>query len=94
MATGSDEFRAQSLRVTSLQGQFQVDDESSVAGMDRLEIVVCSQPRTGRRAQPRDYSWARATVGAEGHFSISAISEGTLLLPGALSGRVLLSPCA
>ena len=47
-ATGSDQFLAQSMRVTSLQGQFELDDDGSVTGMDQLEIVVCSQLRIDR----------------------------------------------
>ena len=46
--------------------------------MDQVELVVCSQPRTDPWSKPRDYSWARATVDAEGRFSIAAISAGTL----------------
>ena len=77
-AMGGNAFQAQALRSMSLSGTFQLEDGQPVSGMDQLEMVVSSRPRTDVWDKPRDYSWARVSVDAHGGFSIPAISEGTV----------------
>ena len=77
-AMGGGEFQAQALRSMSLSGTFQLEDGQPASGMDQLDMVVSSRPRTDVWDKPRDYSWARVSVDAHGGFSIPAISEGTV----------------
>ena len=77
-AMGGGEFQAQALRSMSLSGTLQLEDGQPVPGMDQLEMVVSCRPRTDVWDKPRDYSWARVSVDANGGFSIPAISEGTV----------------
>lgn len=77
-ATGGHEFQAQALRSISLSGTIRREGGQPVSGMDQLEMVVSSRPRSDVWDKPRDYSWARVSVDANGGFSIRAISEGTV----------------